>query len=796
MYYTIFFLMNHRINKQPEKDKGQKESGKGEAGLLRDSERRYRLLFKNMINGLLVLKPIFNKGKLADFHFFHANAAFEKMTGLDTANMEGCPVSDVFPGKEHEILSMLFETVKQNKNQSIENFHLKADTIVNFYSFIPEKNTVAIIIEDVTAQKNAESERMKSEQMLKTIFSLLPVGVTVTDESGDIIDCNKASESLLGLKKVDHLIRNFAGKEWKIVRTDLTSMPPEEFAGVIALKENSLVENVEMGIVKEDGKVAWLNVSAAPIPLSELGVAIVYSDITERVQAQEESEEKFKNVVQNSTDAIIIVNPQGSIIEWNKGCELIFGIDRKTAISQKVWTFLSNVVAPDSPLGINNLFIKENIQHSLRTGESPWVKNINEADIIDTSGKRKTIQSSVFPVKSAHGYLLGIVSRDISESKQTEMMLKIAKEKAEEASRAKSTFLANISHEIRTPLNAIMGFTEILKEFQAGNSRFKDHLSGIEKSSKALISLINDILDLSRVEAGKMEITPVPLNIRNLIEDVRQIFSLKAENKRIKLYTNIDACVPDVISMDEVRLRQVLFNLVGNAVKFTEKGSISIDVKAGRFDKKTKLADLTMSVKDTGVGIEEEDLAFIFDPFYQKAPRRIIKQEGTGLGLAISKRFVDMMNGEIKVDSKPGEGTSFFIHLNSVPVLKSNKCKTASEEVSEGFDIAGSKEMKSIRYFESNDFTDLIRGEIREYAGSEEKAKQFLADEIWWEFDKIADILGFEEVKDFAQKLYNLSQQKDLPNLASFASKLRDEAKAFNVIGINQLLNTFEKLRE
>jgi PAS domain S-box-containing protein len=788
--------MNQKRKKKQEKEVSQKEPGKGEANLLRDSERRYRLLFKNMINGLLVLKPIFKEGKLTDFHFFRANAAFEKMTGLDAEKMVGSPFKDVFPGRANQILPMLFETVKQNENQSLENFFLNTDTIVNFYSFIPEEDYVAIIIEDVTAQKNAEVERLKSEQMLKTIFSLLPVGVTVTDESGDIIDCNKASESLLGLKKEEHLIRNFAGKEWKIVRTDLTPMPPEEFASVRALKENRIVENVEMGIVKEDDQVTWLNVSTAPIPLPDLGVAIVYSDITERVQAHEESEEKFKNVVQNSTDAIIIVNPEGAIIEWNKGCELIFGIDRNTALSQKIWTFLSNVVAPDSPLGINNLFLKENIQHTLRTGDSPWFQSINEAEFIVSGGKRKTIQSSIFPVKSAHGYLLGIVSRDISESKETERMLKLAKEKAEEASQAKSRFLANISHEIRTPLNAIMGFTEILKEFQVDNGRFKDHLSGIEKSSKALMSLINDILDLSRLEAGKMEVSPVALNIRNLIDDVKQIFSLKAEKKGIDLYAKVDPCVPAVISMDEVRLRQVLFNLVGNAVKFTDEGSISIDIKTDNYDATKHLTDLIIMVSDSGIGIEAEDMDVIFDPFYQKAPIRIAKQQGTGLGLAISRRFVQMMNGEIKVDSKPGEGTRFSVILHNVSILKARTHKTFKEELPAEKKKDKNKKLKSIGYYESQDFLDLIRIEIREHSGSDNNAQKFLDDKIWWEFDKIADILGFDEVKDFAQKLSELSQREDLPTLASFASKLRDEARAFNVIGINQLLASFEKLRK
>ena len=796
-----FFLLNSSLYQEP----GSNEwfarisatdiSAVKEADLLRDSERRYRLLFKNMINGLIVLKPVYKNDQLDDFHFFRANAAFEKMTGLKAIDIEGSPFIHIFPEKGKEILPMLYNTVLHNKNQKIQNFFLTQDTIVNLYSFVPEEDYVAMIIEDVTSKKRAETERQKSEEMLKTIFKILPVGVTVTDISGDIIDCNEASEGLLGIKKEEHIIRNVGGKEWRIIRPDLTPMPPKEFASVRALKENSIVENVEMGIVKDKGQVTWINVSAAPIPLPDLGVAIVYSDITERVLAQEETEAKFKNVVQNSTDAIIIVNPHGLIIEWNKGCELIFGVNRKNVLNRKIWTFLSEVLAPGTPISNNNMFLKENIENALKHGESPWFQQIHETEIIDAKGNRKTIQSVAFPVKSTHGFIIGIVSRDISESKEAEKMLKIAKEKAEEASSAKSTFLANISHEIRTPLNAIMGFTEILKEFQVDNGRFKDHLSGIEKSSKALMSLINDILDLSRLEAGKMDITHVDLNIRNLIEDVRQIFSLKAENKGINLTAKVKKDVPVVIKMDEVRLRQVLFNLLGNAVKFTTKGTITIEVGIENEVTKSGVVDLVIKVSDTGIGIEKEDIDKIFDPFFQKAPLKIMRQEGTGLGLAISRRFVQMLKGEISVNSTPGQGTIFTVSLPDVKVLEwslnkdkhrhAGKTKKEKNEIIR--DTSGFKDVSVL--------AEQIREEIIQMTGSEKKAKEFMSLKIWTEYDKVADILGFEEVIRFAGFLDQLAKSYKLTYLERFSEILMTEAGAFNVIEINRMLTSLEKLR-
>jgi PAS domain S-box-containing protein len=759
-----------------------------EADVLRDSERRYRLLFKNMINGLLVLKPVAEQGEITDFRFFRANAAFEQITGYISRAMEGASLMHVFPDNGQSIFAFLMETARLKLNQKMVNFHLSNDIFVNLYSFIPEEGYVAMIVEDVTAQMNSEKERLKSEELLQTIFKILPVGVTVTDMHGSIIDCNPASEALLGIKKEQHLVRHLASQSWEIIRTDLSPKPPDEFASVIALRENRIVENVEMGIVKNQAGISWINVSAAPIPLPDMGVAIVYSDITERVNAQEETEEKFKNIIQNSTDAIIIVNQSGAIIEWNKGCELIFGFKRKIAIGQKIWSFMQNILLPDPVMSHESLFSFENITEALKTGESKWFQRINETAIKGLYGKPKILQSVAFPVKSAGGYLLGVVARDISESKETENMLKIAKEKAEEASHIKSQFLANISHEIRTPLNAIMGFTEILKEFPVTDQKFKSHLSGIEKSSKALMALISDILDLSRIEAGKMVINPSSLTIANLVGDVKQIFSLKAEQKGIDFQIIIDDNVPRVVFLDELRLRQILFNLVGNAVKFTQQGYIRVEVSSRRNPDKEKLANITFKVIDSGPGIDLKDMEAIFDPFFQKKTHETAKQEGTGLGLAISRRFAQMMHGEISVDSIKGQGTEFQLLIPDVPIMETPGSSARDAHSNENISDLNSTAYKEL--------TELIFRELISKFGSHEKANEFLKNQIWSEYDKIADILGFDEVISFTGLLLEISEKNDLQYLKEFGNRLSREAASFNVIEINRMLTSFEVLRQ
>jgi PAS domain S-box-containing protein len=789
-----YFLVNSRPYR--DKNSGQLQvrlsvtniSDLKAAEALRESERRYRLLFKNMINGMVMLKPRIRKGEITDFLFFRANAAFERITGLKSRELEGISIKDILPVIKESLLAVLRKTIIRKENQSLENLHIGNQVYVNIYSFIPDDDFVAFIIENVTSRVFSERERQRSEELLQTIFKILPVGVTITDNQGSIIDCNTASEELLGLKKEQHLVRHIAGEEWQIVKTDLTPFPPEQYASNVALRENRIVENVEMGILKKGRGMVWLNVSAAPIPLPDMGVAIVYLDITERVQAQEETEEKFRNIVHNSADAIIIVNRDGAIIEWNKGCEMIFGISRKEALGQKIWAFMQDILLPDNTLTNDILFNADIIKSALNTGRSKWFRRTNETAIRGgVDGKAKILQSVAFPVKSSGKYLLGIVARDITESKETENMLKLAKERAEEASYLKSQFLANISHEIRTPLNAIMGFTEILKEYPVTDTKFKLHLGGIEKSSKALMALISDILDLSSIEAGKMTINPTSLHLSSLIEDVRQIFSLKAEQKGLDFKVIIDANVPATVYLDEIRLRQILFNLVGNAVKFTLTGGITIVVSADYHDQQSGLVNLTIQVCDTGPGIAHKYQEAIFDPFFQKRIHELAKQEGTGLGLAISRRFAQMMRGELKVKSTPGKGSTFVVFLPDVPVVKrygaTAKVTVSSETLAES--ASGNQ----------RELVDLMQEEFITRFGSAISAQRFMHREIWWEYDKVADILGFDEVISFTGLLLEIAARNDLHYLREFAVRLSREATSYNVIEINRMMASFEKLR-
>lgn len=263
--------------------------------------------------------------------------------------------------------------------------------------------------------------------------------------------------------------------------------------------------------------------------------------------------------------------------------------------------------------------------------------------------------------------LAGVVllRRHLSALRQ-ERRLRAAAARSDQASREKTAFLANLSHEIRTPLNAIFGFSQLLSE-RISDPQDKRYVDAIVTSGRALLALINDVLDLSRIEAGKFDVNPAPMNVRELLQSAQLVFSQLAADKGLCLDVRVDASVPDGVELDQARLRQMLFNLVGNAIKYTDRGHVRIRASATPDPEDELHVTLLIDVEDSGVGIASEDRERIFEPFTQAAADAN-QREGTGLGLSITRRLARLMNGEITLDSTPGEGSCFRIRLPRVPL--------------------------------------------------------------------------------------------------------------------------------
>ena len=242
--------------------------------------------------------------------------------------------------------------------------------------------------------------------------------------------------------------------------------------------------------------------------------------------------------------------------------------------------------------------------------------------------------------------------------------ISLAKEKAEAASRAKSVFLANMSHEIRTPLNAVIGFSELLAA-QVTDKKQKSWLTAIRTAGKSLLILINDILDFSKIEADKLHIQVAPCSVRSIVQDMEKVFSIQTSRKKVRFLTHIDDGLPEVLLLDGIRLRQVLLNIVGNAVKFTREGHVLVSVRWVERPGAQGMA-LHLSVEDTGIGIPHEDIQRIFEAFEQRAGQDNSVYGGTGLGLAISRRLVEMMNGSVWVESRVDQGSTFHILIRNV----------------------------------------------------------------------------------------------------------------------------------
>ncbi len=388
--------------------------------------------------------------------------------------------------------------------------------------------------------------------------------------------------------------------------------------------------------------------------------------------ALEVEKENFKTLFEKVSDGNLILQHGKFITANNAALKML----RLTKIEDLIQTQPQDWSPEFQPDGENSTlkahyYINECFKHGSSRFE--WVYT-------DVDGNNFWVDVGLTKITYHNDDAIYVVWRDISKQKSLQKSLEKAKEDADAASKAKSEFLANMSHEIRTPMNAIIGFTELLSE-QIEQPRLKGYVQTIKNAGNTLLTLINDILDLSKIEAGKLEITKAPVDIHTLCKDVASIFTMNLRSKNIELILNIKDNIPHALLLDEIRVRQILLNIIGNAVKFTQDGFIRLSVKA--FDVNNHLSKLNLEIiiEDTGIGIPEDQLEKIFNEFEQTQGQNNRKFGGTGLGLSISQRLASMMGGKIIVESKLGVGSTFRILFYGIDIASISEKNTTEQTI-------------------------------------------------------------------------------------------------------------------
>jgi PAS domain S-box-containing protein len=438
-------------------------------------------------------------------------------------------------------------------------------------------------------------------------------------------------------------------------------------AGTIALVEMLLVALFSLALgTYLTRQLSSLNDASRRITEGELGyqlpvhgndelahTARTFNRMSQRLQ---EDLEQQNAIIKSALDCIINMDHEGRITEFNPMAEQTFGYRRDEVIGRS----LVETIVPPAQREAH----KKGLEHYLATGESPILGNRIEVTALRSDGTEFPVEMALSVAFVKEKPLFTSYMRDITDRREYEAALKQAKTLAEEAAEAKSSFLANMSHEIRTPMNAVLGLLGMLAEEDNLTTQQQDWVKTAQQSSNILLKLINDTLDFSKIDAGKLSLDTESFNLRSLIDTTIDMLAPKAESKGISLSSSLEKTLPTNIEGDSGRLRQILVNLIGNAIKFTDQGEISLEV-ASTGDGESHL--LRFAVHDTGIGIQVRDHEKLFTAFTQLTRDDTIPPDGTGLGLAISRHLVKLMGGDIGVESEPDVGSCFWFEI---PLVK------------------------------------------------------------------------------------------------------------------------------
>lgn len=643
------------------------------------------------------------------------------------------------------------------------------------------------IARENTLRKKAEQLALESEIKYRNLIENSAVVVFTTDLKGNYTYLSGKSKEITGFTAEE-----LVGEHYLTLVEDNWVQKVQEFYAC-QLQKRTPETTFEFPVIDKYGERKWIEQSVVLLENNgePNGFQCVAKDITEKKYAekllaeaareikakQEEYHLRLQSILDNMPMIVYLKDLEGNFQMVNKQFHEILATTDKEVIGKKIVH-----VHRDEKSARKFIDVDNQVKHTLQP--------VEVEDVVLTKEGERHMSIVKFPLLDKEGrpFAICAVGKDITEKIHYQKQLIEARERAEKAERLQEEFLANMSHEIRTPMNGVIGMADLMETTQL-NGEQKEYLRLIRESSQILLALINDILDLSKIKAGRMTVERVDFNLKQTIESVTAPFVLKAKEKGISFTTSYTgAC--SFVNTDQHKLVQVLNNLLSNAVKFTEKGSVTLATTIE--EKEDGALNLVCLVSDTGIGIAEEHLGSIFNSFVQAGNDMVRRFGGTGLGLAIIKRLIELLGGNITVCSVPGEGTTFRFQI---PVAKSREQLFLNEATeSQKLIDAKSLRFKKVLLVEDNEVNQKVTflmlhkaGILTDIANNGREAIDLL--KAGKQYDLIIMDLQMPEMDGFQTTQYlRTTLQLQTPIIAMTASALRNEKEKCLAVGMNEYL--------